>query len=144
MSTHERDTRLDERSVGFIFVGEKRSRTVIRRGYSWYEKRLCARTLTEALETCGIEPDHYTCINVFDDTGEFDVHAVYKIREWSTRGWVIIGLGRRVQQVLTNAGIPYRAMIHPAARGKIRRREVYQAHMAEVLQEQGDDQRGTA
>jgi hypothetical protein len=141
MNTHERDARLDERPVGFIFVGEKRSRTAIRRGYSWYDKRLCARTLAEALETCGVEPHHYTCINVFDDTGELDVHAVYKIREWSTQGWVIVGLGRTVQQVLTHACIPYRAMIHPAARGPVRRREVYQAHVAEVLKESDHDQR---
>ena len=79
-------------------------------------------------------------MNVFDDAGELDIHAIYKIREWSQRGWVIVGLGRTVQQVLTNACIPFRAMVHPAARGRIRRHAVYQAHVAEVLKEAGDDE----
>jgi hypothetical protein len=118
-----------------LFVGERRSRTAVRRGYAWGDKRLCARTLTAALEACGIAPEAYTCINVFNDAGALDAQAIHTIRQWRTQGGTIVGLGRKVQHVLTQAGIPFRAMVHPAARGRIRQRALYQAHVAEVLQD---------
>ncbi|MGH2356306.1 MAG: hypothetical protein ACRDJN_32270, partial [Chloroflexota bacterium] len=55
---------------------------------------------------------------------------------WSQRARprpVIVGMGRLVQRVLAAAGIPHRALIHPAARGAIRQTACYRAHVAAVL-----------
>ena len=117
----------------WLFVGERRSRTAIRRGYSWTDKRLCGRTLAGALHACGVDPAQYECINVYTDEGALDRQALASIRTASAGGWVVVGLGRAVQRVLTVAGIPHRAMIHPAARGQIRRREAYQKHVAAIV-----------
>jgi hypothetical protein len=48
-------------------------------------------------------------------------------------GVPLVALGRRVEAALARDGLPHRFLIHPAARGAIRRRDRYQAHVAAVL-----------
>lgn len=117
----------------FLFVGERRSQMAVRRGYSWPDQRLSGRTLAEALAACSIALEQYTCINVYTDEGVLDRQALVSIRTLHAAGWIVIGLGRVVQRALTVAGIPHHAMIHPAARGRIRKREAYQQHVATVV-----------
>ena len=116
-----------------LFVGERRSRTAMQRGYSWPDQRLCGRTLAQALAACGIALEQYRCMNVYTDEGALDRQALTHIRTLHAAGWVVVGLGRTVQRVLTVAGIPHRAMIHPAARGRRRKREAYQQHVAAIV-----------
>jgi hypothetical protein len=46
----------------------------------------------------------------------------------------IVALGLRVHLVLHRHGIPHLALVHPAARGAIRRRALYQSHVRAVLE----------
>lgn len=48
-------------------------------------------------------------------------------------GAVVVGMGRAAQGVLAQAGITHLRLIHPAARGAIRARGTYYAHVAAVL-----------
>lgn len=46
----------------------------------------------------------------------------------------IVAMGVRVRTTLQRHGIPHLAVVHPAARGTIRRRACYQAHVRSVLE----------
>ncbi|HEV8638552.1 MAG TPA: hypothetical protein VG370_30440 [Chloroflexota bacterium] len=48
-------------------------------------------------------------------------------------GVVVVGMGCKVQAELDGAGVGHLRLVHPAARGLIRRRATYQAHVAAVL-----------
>jgi hypothetical protein len=56
-----------------------------------------------------------------------------KLREAVAEGAVILAMGRLVERELVRRGIPHRPMVHPAARGRIRKRERYVEHVREVL-----------
>ena len=114
-------------------MGERRSPTAIRKGVTWADRRLCAKTLCHVWDALALPPEHYLFINVYRDNGSADPEALRRIHALHAEGWMVIGLGHTVQQMLARAGISHRAMIHPAARGRIRRRERYQAHVATVL-----------
>lgn len=118
-----------------LFVGEKRSDKAIAMGVTWRDGRLCSRTLHAALDACGIDGTAQAWVNAFKD-GEgwqIDEAAISLIRERAQAGLRIVGLGRRVQGLLEQRGIPHLKLTHPAARGAIRRRDVYHSHVAAVL-----------
>ncbi len=118
----------------FVFVGERRSPPAIRKGVTWAGRRLCAKTLCHVLDALGLPPENTLFINVYRDDGCCDTHALRRVEALQAEGWIIVGLRRTVQQALARSPrIPHRAMIHPAARGRIRRRELYRAHVATVL-----------
>ena len=117
----------------FVFVGERRSPTAIRKGVTWADRRLCAKTLCHALDTLALPPENSLFINIYGDDGSADPEALRRIQALQAKGWIVIGLGRTVQQALARAAIPHRMMIHPAARGRIRRRALYHAPVAAVL-----------
>ncbi len=56
-----------------------------------------------------------------------------EIESYEVQGWTIVALGRRVQKQLDYSGIHHLRMVHPAARGSIRARDAYHAHVADVL-----------
>jgi hypothetical protein len=133
-----------------LFVGERRSQTAMRMGVTWEHGRLCAMTLHEALANIGVDakdPEHVWFINLWGDhqvdvsldetprlvypfaINVFNVHLADAIRY----RWTIVGLGKKVQRALDAHGIPHLKLIHPAARGGIRKRERYHAHVAQVL-----------
>ena len=55
------------------------------------------------------------------------------MRSLADEGLPIVGMGRLVQRTLERAGVPHLRLVHPAARGAIRARAAYQAHVAAVL-----------
>ncbi len=65
--------------------------------------------------------------NLFEPTG------LIVVRESRRRGRVIIGLGKKVQAALRRERIGHVELIHPAARGKMRRRAVYIQHVKAQL-----------
>lgn len=123
----------------YLFVGEKRSHRAIAMNVTWAHGRLSAKTLQHALQQMGVDPDRQVYVNLFLDGDGWcvDVTALSRVHGLQETGAQIVALGRRVQRMLAREGIPHLAVIHPAARGAIRTREAYRAHVTSVL-------RGTA
>lgn len=124
-----------------LFVGEHRSQAALRLGVRWEDGRLAARTLHAALRSAGLDPAAQVYANLFADPAPGNGAAPFVVAE-SVRaqlhaaaalGVPLVALGRRVEAALARDGLPHRALIHPAARGAIRRRDRYQAHVAAVL-----------
>lgn len=123
----------------YLFMGERRSATAQARGYTWASGRLCADTLHRALRAIGIDPAGQTFVNAYDDEGLPDPDGrLLALDAWREGGWVIVALGERAHRVLDGLGIAHRVLVHPAARGRIRRRDRYHAHVAAVLADQED------
>jgi hypothetical protein len=116
-----------------LFVGEQRSPTAIRMGVTWLDRRLAAKQLFDAFDTLGVDPAQFRFCNVRETKAE----AV--IGEAVAEGIPIVGMGRIVQGELRRMGVSYHAMVHPAARGKIRQKSVYTAHVATVMQKLEDE-----
>lgn len=123
----------------FLFVGERRSNRAISMGVTWYDGRLAGRTLHDALTIIGIDPKQQSYINIFPDKGDLIPrrYALRNIKSSICQGYTIVGLGKKVQRVLDHHGVGHLKMIHPAARGKIRRKDLYQAHVSEVVRAYG-------
>lgn len=119
----------------YIFVGERRSQRAIRLGVRWEDGRLAARTLHAALRAAGIDPGLQMYRNVFGDDEPRIVNpaVLAELRVMIATGAVVVGMGRAVQAALTRTGIPHVPLVHPAARGAIRARSAYHAHVAAVL-----------
>jgi hypothetical protein len=126
---------ISRRPARFVFVGERRSRRATELGARWEHGRLCAKTLHAALRAIGLDPTNQLYLNLFTDGDlpTLDDDALARARTLADTGVEIVGLGRTVQQALERAGVPHRRLIHPAARGAIRARAAYQAHVAVVL-----------
>jgi len=123
------------RPTRFLFVGERRSRRAIQLGVRWEHGRLCARTLHAALRAIGLDPEEQRYVNLYFDAEPpaLDEAVLARLRALAAEGVEIVGLGRIVQRALERAGVAHRRLIHPAARGAIRARATYQAHVATVL-----------
>jgi hypothetical protein len=102
-------------------------------GVTWMDGRLCAGTLRAALDIAGIDPSHYVFANVYRDDGSLNARTLW-LTNWAIgEGWTVVGLGQKVQRELTRAGCRHTPLIHPAARGAIRKTSAYQAHVAATL-----------
>lgn len=125
-----------------LFVGECRSLTAQRRGWTWKDGRLAAKPLFEALEAMGVDPSAAEFYNAFHDPpvkrhvrgwnpspNEDTLTALWSVQKVRT----IVALGKRVSAELTRRGIDHVALVHPAARGRIRKRERYHAHVKRTL-----------
>ena len=123
------------RTTRFVFVGERRSRRAIEMGVRWEHGRLCARTLHAALRAAGLDPVEQTYINAYSDVDPptIDERAIARVRALAKAGAEIVALGRAARRALERAGVPHRRLVHPAARGAIRARAAYHAHVAAVL-----------
>lgn len=106
-----------------LFIGEERSELVVKMGVTWEDGRLAAKQLFDALIANDVDPATCKFINWFED-GE------QKVRNYKGPR---IALGRKVQDAMTKAGLDFIACVHPAARGTIRKKENYTAHIKEVL-----------
>ena len=119
----------------YIFVGECRSLTAVDRGWSWHDGRLAAKPLFEALVAMGVDPSEQQFVNLFCDppaAPRVNGHSVARL--FVALGTsTIVALGKRVSTALAKRGIVHVAIVHPAARGRIRKRERYIAHVAERL-----------
>lgn len=126
----------DER---FVFVGERPSRTAARRGWTWEHGRLAGKTLHDALAHIGIDPARQRYVNLFGDECERDAESIeineriLLIRRLKRRGYKVVGMGQRVCRKLRKAEVVHLSMRHPAARGRLRRRELYTAHVRQSL-----------
>ena len=123
----------------FVFVGERPSRTAVRRGWTWRDGHLAAKTLHEALNRSGINPTEQEYVNLFGEDCERDAGIlevtgrIQLIRRLMGCGYTAVGMGRRVCKRLGEDGISHLALRHPAARGKLRRRELYIEHVRQTL-----------
>lgn len=106
-----------------IFVGEKRSPRAIQLGVRWQDEALAAKPLFAALWACGIEPTDCTFVNWFDERS----HNAIRIA--ASLGACVFAMGQKVQYALSEAKIPFTPLVHPAVRGRIRKRERYIAYV---------------
>jgi hypothetical protein len=121
---------------GLVFVGERRSPKAQALGVSLQDGRLAARTLHDALRAADVDPAAAVYVNLFhDDPADRRPceNAVQAIRSLAAAGALIVALGRHVQAGLRAAGVPFVPLTHPAARGAIRARPVYQQHVRDAL-----------
>lgn len=126
-----------------LFVGECRSITAQRKGWTWADGRLAAKPLFEALQAMGVDPSQHEYTNLWTDNVAGTTYGNTKpgilggtirtIKARLTQGSVIVALGKRVSHELARRGIVHVALVHPAARGAIRKRERYHAHVANAL-----------
>lgn len=126
-----------------LFVGECRSITAQRKGWTWADGRLAAKPLFEALAAMGVDPARHEYANLWTDnmsgTTMNDRHpgilgtTIQRIKARMAHGGIVVALGKRVSLELARRGIVHVALVHPAARGAIRKRERYHAHVADTL-----------
>jgi hypothetical protein len=110
--------------MAYLFVGEKRSNRAIKLGITWRTGGLAAKPLHEALRASGLNPDKCNFTNIFEKGGKTTVEEFKGI---------IVGMGKKVQTRLSTLNIDHIPIVHPAARGKIRKRERYIKHVKEQL-----------
>jgi sulfopyruvate decarboxylase TPP-binding subunit len=70
-------------------------------------------------------------VNLYYDEGVLDEGMLDWLRETQTKP--IVGMGKAVQKVLEKYNIPHIKIVHPAARGKYKRYEIYVQHLRERL-----------
>lgn len=109
----------------FLFVGERRSDKAKKMGVTWRDGNLAAKQLFDALSANGIDPLAHEYCNLFERRKLF-------VRKYSTTH-TIVAMGHKVQSVLSQMGIEFISIVHPAARGTIRKKENYINHIKETL-----------
>lgn len=113
----------------YLFIGEKRSDLAIMRGYRWEDGRLAGKQLFDALKHCNIDTTlQCTFLNWF----EWD-DSLKRVKFYAMRDYIIVGMGQKVQKELKKNNIKFIPLVHPAARGKIRAKDVYLQHVKEAL-----------
>lgn len=123
----------------YVFVGENRSPKAKDNGYSWTGcqitgiPRLAMKPLAEALEAVNLDWRYPIFLNLWNDDMSKNLINREIIKELADDGEVIIGMGKKVQEELKNLNIPHREMTHPAARGKIRKTNLFRHHVRKVL-----------
>jgi hypothetical protein len=121
----------------FFFLGERPSQKALDMNVRWEHGRLAAKQLFDALEACGIEPSRCRFGNVFLTNLERSPTRKpwlrRTIRRAVSRGETIVALGRLASSVLAGLNVEHVAVVHPAARGRIRKKERYAAHIREKL-----------
>ena len=111
-----------------VFVGERRSKKAEAMGVTWTDGRLAAKQLFDALKACGVDPVQHEYANVFERGTVPYLAVAARLHDFR-----VIAMGRKAQSKLTQHQIPFTALIHPAARGAIRRKAAYAAHVRAVL-----------
>lgn len=118
----------------WVFIGERPSRRAVAIGATWQNGKLAGATLRAALVAAGIDPAQQRYLNLWDTPDGRDcAPRLTEIQRLVAEGAQIVGMGQIVCRQLAREGIPHRALIHPAARGTIRRTGRYQAHVQQVL-----------
>jgi hypothetical protein len=120
----------------FLFVGERPSPRAAAVGATWRNGKLCAKNLHDALLVNNIDPTKCEFVNLWETPGlgacEEEPY-LWPIRSGLAVGMTIVALGNLVSRELIRAELPHLKLIHPAARGTIRRTENYRAHVGMVL-----------
>lgn len=121
--------------TSLFFVGECRSLTAKRKHWTWKDGRLAAKPLFEALRAMGVDPVAHQYCNLWTDNvvPVIPPSRVGMLLARQHEGVVIVALGKKVSAELVKRGIEHVALVHPAARGKIRKRERYHKHVKDKL-----------
>ena len=119
--------------IHYLFVGEEPSKTAILKGWKWGDNQLCSKTLINALNACNIKKHQYDFVNLFENQMVKQEVVTELGNQSRLEDLTIVGMGRKVQRVLSNFEIPHLELIHPAARGSIRKTILYIQHVNEVL-----------
>ena len=109
--------------MAILFIGERRSNRAKQLGVTWEMGGLAAKQLHDALRANGINPTDCRYTNWFEDDESVVINHV------GPR----IAMGIKVQKALMKRDIDFTPMIHPAARGRIRRKDRYMEHVRDVL-----------
>lgn len=116
------------------FIGEKPSLTAFQKGWTWRDGRLAAKSLFDALHTIGISPIECEFYNLFGDhPDDPEIAPIERITDISMRAGTIVAMGDKVSILLSKHEISHKKIVHPAARGFIRKRERYAQHLRDVL-----------
>jgi len=107
-----------------LFVGEKRSELAKKMKVTWKDGKLAAKQLFDALRANGVDPEDCEFANWWESRKR------NYIRNYQGR---IFAMGQLVQNALAAEGIKHTPIVHPAARGKIRKKERYIQHIKEAL-----------
>ncbi len=125
--------------AAFVFVGERPSPKAAATGATWQNGRLAGRTLRDTLAAVGIDPDGQTYLTLWRTPGLGPAReplrrgAIRELREARAEGRTVVALGALVAGELSRRRVPHVRMTHPAARGLIRKRERYEAHVRAIL-----------
>lgn len=112
-----------------LFVGERRSPAAVRMGVRWQDGRLAAKQLFDALRAAGFDPERCEFVNWWERGSH------QRVGEHIRRGGLVVAMGRKVQRALKKTGVAHLGIVHPAARGAIRKKERYSEHIRDVLGE---------
>ena len=118
-------------SLNILFVGEEPSETAKKKGWKWGDLHLSSKTLIEALDAADFPSQNAVFENLFIE-GQIDKQALNRVR---CGRYPIVAMGRRVENALNRYGVIHTPMVHPAARGEIRKTENYQDHVREIIEE---------
>ena len=113
-----------------LFIGEKRSQQAIDNDWYWYMGVSTAKVLFDSLMAIGINPEQQDYMNLWSDKGMLKHFPDVLLRVYGGR---IVAMGQKVQKQLDEYGVKYIGIVHPAARGRWRKREVYIEHLREQL-----------
>lgn len=120
----------------YVFVGERRSPKARAMRVRWRHGRLAAKQLFDALYACGLDPHMHRYRNWFQDGDGPRVRrpqVVSELRRLRAQGLLLVAMGKRIAAAMTVAGLPHVAIVHPAARGTIRTKHLYCAHVRSAL-----------
>ena len=116
------------------FIGEKRSGQAIKNNWHWEDNVSTARFLLGCLLEIGIDKSNIIFFNLWSDDGILNrtlIDVLDNLSKYFEN--TIVGMGNTVCNELDRHGIKYIKIIHPAARGKIRKKELYTQHLKERL-----------
>lgn len=114
-------------SARFLFVGHEPSATALKRGWTWRDGHLAAKQLFDALRDGGIEPRDQWFANIVDE------NCIPLCRHASITGLTVVAMGLVAHRFLTEHRVEHTLIAHPAARGAIRKKHRYAAHVAYEL-----------
>lgn len=117
-----------------LFIGERPSIRARLLRVGWRDGALAGKQLFDALEACGLSPTRHSFNNLFQM--DRDVVSRTRLREVrrSLRGGLRpVAMGDKVSRALSKLGIAHLKIVHPAARGRIRKKARYARHVRRQL-----------
>lgn len=120
----------------FLFIGEKPSKTALEKKLAWRHGKLAAKQLFDALRKVKINPEDHTFTNLFQpilNTEKICRNSIKRIKRAYKNGYILVGMGKKVQTELVKRELEHIPIVHPAARGKIRKKRRYTAHIRAAL-----------
>ena len=107
----------------YVFVGERRSALAKRKGWYWSDGHLAAKQLFDDLRPIGIQPEGQWFTNIIEPD------CVATCKHALSNGSTVVSLGKKAHLFLVSKNIPHKTLVHPAARGSIRKKQIYCEHV---------------